>query len=200
LDERRCTTHWAFLDALAAQFPRAAVQRDVLYVEDEGVFTSAGVTSGIDLALSLVEADVGPEIALSVARRLVVFLHRSGGQSQFSAATSLAVPTASARLRSWVASVAERPSEDHRVSVAASRVGMSTRNFARVFRREFGVTPADCVTRIRLERARRQLELSDATVAAVADECGFGTAETLRRAFREQFGITPAEYRERFSR
>ncbi|MCA9672996.1 MAG: GlxA family transcriptional regulator [Myxococcales bacterium] len=199
LDGRRCTTHWLSLEMLRERFGAAQVQKDVLYTRDGNVYTSAGVTSGIDLSLSLLEADLGSKVSLAVARLLVVFLHRSGGQSQFSAALAPR-PNVSERLRALLARIAEGPGDDHSVPALAARVGMSARNFARVFKREIGSTPAAYVERVRLDAARAQLESSDATLEAVAERCGFGSAETLRRVFGRAFGVAPSAYRARFSR
>lgn len=193
---RRCTTHWLALDALRAQFPAAQVEDDVLFTRDGRLYTSAGATAGLDLALALIEADLGQRMARAVARSLVVSLRRPGGQSQFSAAAELA-PTDDERLRRLVRAIVRAPAGDHRVDRLAERVGMSPRNFARVFRAELGVTPAQFVARVRLEAARAALESSDATQEAVADHCGYGSAETMRRAFLRALGVTPGDYRAR---
>jgi transcriptional regulator GlxA family with amidase domain len=197
LDGRRCTTHWLALDALKARFPQARVEADSIYADDHPIYTSAGVTSGIDLALYLIERDLGPKLALAVARLLVVFLHRPGGQSQFSASLELR-PSTDRRLRGLAAAVVAAPQNRWTVDVLAKRAAMSTRNFARVFTQRQGQTPAAFVERVRLDAARMKLEASDESVASVAAQAGFGTEETLRRAFLRSLGITPADYRRRF--
>jgi transcriptional regulator GlxA family with amidase domain len=161
------------------------------------VWTSAGVTAGIDLALAMVEEDLGREVALAVARRLVVFLKRPGGQSQFSAqlAGQLAERQPLGELQAWVA---DHLDDDLSVERLAERAAMSTRNFSRTFRREVGATPARFVERARVEGARRLLEESAASVDEVATRCGFGTAETMRRTFLRSLHVTPTDYRQRF--
>ena len=186
LDGRRATTHWQWCDALAARFPRVRVDPDPIFVRDGNVYTSAGVTAGMDLAL-----------ALEVARQMVLFLRRPGGQSQFSAA--LAAQAADREplrdLQSWIA---EDPGRDCSVPALARRVAMSPRNFARVFAREVGTTPGQFVERVRVEAARRRLEESADGVDNIASRCGFGTAETMRRAFLRTLHVPPSAYRSRF--
>ena len=197
LDGRRATTHWSVCDLLARRYPGVNVDSDPIYVRDGDVWTSAGVTAGMDLALALVEEDHGRELALDVARRLVLFLRRPAGQSQFSA--HLAAQTADREpLRELQGWIAEHPGDDLSVEAMARRVAMSPRHFARAFRAEVGTTPARYVERVRLEAARRRLEESDDAVERVAGECGFGTAETMRRVFLRALGVPPAEYRRRF--
>jgi len=197
LDGRRATTHWEWCDTLASMFPAVAVERDSIYVVDDNVYTSAGVTAGIDLALALVEEDLGAERARAVAQQLVVFLRRPGGQSQFSA--QMAAPSAEREpLRAVQGWIAANPASDLSVAALAARASMSPRNFARAFRRETGMTPAAYVESIRVEQARIALEGSDAQVEAVAKHCGFGTVETMRRAFHRRLGVGPAAYRSRF--
>ncbi len=196
---RRVTTHWRELERLERLVPDATVERDALYVKDGPVYTSAGITAGIDLALALVEEDLGPEIALEVARILVMFLHRPGGQSQFSAA--LQRPTAEhPGIRRVQTEVAEDPSGDHRVAELAQRAGMSPRHFVRVFSQQTGEPPAHYVQRVRLERARQLLEREGQSVEDVADACGFGSPETMRRRFQQSIGVSPSAYRARFRR
>ena len=199
LDGLRVTTHWVACDELARRYPKLQVDPDPIFIRQGRIWTSAGVTSGMDLALALVEEDLGRELALSVARRLVLFLKRPGGQSQFSAqlASQLAEREPLRELQAWIA---ERPQAPLTVEALAHRVGMSPRNFARVFAREVGMTPARFVEEARVEHARRALEEGDAGVAAVASAAGFGSAETLRRAFLRVLGVGPAEYRSRFRR
>lgn len=199
LDGRRCTTHWLALQSLREQHPRARVEPDALFTNDGHLYTSAGVTSGIDLALHLIERDLGASLALTVARLLVVFLRRPGGQSQFSASLRLDAG-ASERINQLVTRIVEEPGADWRVDRLAKRAAMSPRHFARVFTEETGTTPAAFVERVRLEAARRALESGDQTVARIADECGFGTDETMRRVFLRELGILPKDYRRRFHR
>jgi len=197
LDGRRATTHWAFADELAARYPKVRVDADSIYLKDGRVFTSAGVTSGMDLALALVEEDLGREIALAAARWLVLFLKRPGGQAQFSAQLS-AQTAAREPIRDLQWWIHEHIDEDLSVEALASRAGMSPRNFARVFSREVGATPARYVEIVRVEAARRRLEESSASIDEVAGGCGFGTAETMRRAFLRNVRVPPADYRTRF--
>jgi len=197
LDGLRVTTHWAACDELQRRYPKLQVDPDPIFVRQGRIWTSAGVTSGMDLALALVEEDLGRELSLAVARRLVLFLKRPGGQSQFRAqlASQLAEREPLREVQAWIA---ERPQAPHSVESLARRAGMSPRNFARVFAREVGTTPARFVEEARVEHARRALEEGDAGVAAIASAAGFGSAETLRRAFLRVLGVGPAEYRSRF--
>ena len=198
LDGRRATTHWARARRLAAEHPAVEVDADPIWVRDGDVWTSAGVTAGIDLALALVEDDHGVDVAETVARWLVVFLRRPGNQSQFAA------PVWRRRARHEPVRRAQDlidadPAGDHRLPVLASRVAMSERHLLRRFSAELGVTPARYVAASRLEAARRRLEDSDETVAAIATRVGFGTAESMRRTFVRQLGTPPDDYRRRFS-
>jgi transcriptional regulator GlxA family with amidase domain len=197
LDGRRATTHWQWCDVLAESFPNVVVEGDHIFVRDGEVWTSAGVTAGIDLALAMVEEDVGREVALAIARRLVVFLKRPGGQSQFSAQLSgqLAERRSLSELQAWIV---DHVDEDLPVERLADRAAMSIRNFSRAFRREVGMTPARFVERARVDRARRLLEESSASVDEIARCCGFGTAETMRRTFLRGVRVTPSDYRRRF--
>jgi transcriptional regulator GlxA family with amidase domain len=197
LDGKRATTHWAACDRLATAYPLVAVEPDPIFVEDGNVWTSAGVTAGMDLALALVEADLGREIALLTARQLVLFVQRSGGQAQFSAQLGAQL-AARDPLRELQLAIAEHPDGDYRVERLASRVAMSPRHFARVFRAEVGCPPAVYVESARVEVARRMLETTALPVDAIARAAGFGTAETLRRAFARRVGASPTEYRDRF--
>jgi transcriptional regulator GlxA family with amidase domain len=198
LDGRRVTTHWARAGQLAAEFPLIKVDADPIYVRDGRYWSSAGVTAGIDLALALVEADLGAEMAQTVARWLVMFLHRPGGQTQY--ATAVWVPRAE---RSAVRAVQERiesdPAGDHRLSCLAESASMSVRHFARVFRAEVGVTPARFVEQVRTDAARHELEQTGGTLDRIAARSGFGSAETLRRVFHRRLGVTPDTYRNRFA-
>lgn len=197
LDGRRATTHWISADRFATRYPGVHLDPDPIYVRDGDVWTSAGVTAGMDLALALVEEDLGREVALQAARELVLFLRRPGGQSQFSAQLAAQISEREA-LRELQAQIIEHPAQDCSVEALAARVALSPRHFARVFSREVGVTPARWVERARVEAARRQLEDSDQPVEAVAAACGFGSAETLRRAFLRALRVNPADYRARF--
>jgi len=197
LDGLRVTTHWSACALLQQRYPRLRVDPDPIYVRQGRVWTSAGVTSGMDLALALVEQDLGRDTALAVARGLVLFLKRPGGQAQFSAQLvgQLAGREPLRDLQGWIA---EHPEADLSVAALARRVGMSPRNFARVFTREVGRTPARFVEDVRVEAARRRLEEGDEAVEAVAAQTGFGSAETMRRAFLRVLRVNPAAYRSRF--
>jgi transcriptional regulator GlxA family with amidase domain len=199
LDGRRVTTHWAAADRLGRDFPGLAVDRDALYVRDGPVRTAAGVTAGMDLALALVEEDVGRDVTMRVAGQLVMFFKRPGGQLQFSrhGAAAPAGRSALQELQRWVAA---HPAEDHSVPRLADRAGLSTRHFARLFASETGVTPAAWVEAARVEAARRLLEDSAHAPKQVATRCGFANVDGLRRAFYRHVGVTPAEYRKRFRR
>lgn len=197
LDGRRATTHWASAAKLQRQHPDVLVDPEPIFVRDGALWTSAGVTAGMDLALALVEEDLGSDAALTIARHLVLFLRRPGNQSQFSA-TLAAQQAEREPLREIQRAVLEDIAGDHRVEAMAARAHMSPRHFARAFRAETGVTPARHVERVRLEAARRRLEDSDEPIGAIAAGCGFGTAETMRRVFLRTLRIGPAEYRRRF--
>ena len=198
LDGRRATTHWSAAQQLAERHPRIDVDPDAIWVRDGCIVTSAGVTAGMDLALALVEEDWGRDLALGVARQLVVFLKRPGGQSQFSAHLEAQSRGggALAGLPEWVA---EHLDEDLGVAALAARFAMSPRNFARVFVRELGVTPAKYVERARLERARACLENGRSSLDEVAETCGFGNEERMRKTFLRHLRVLPREYRRCFS-
>lgn len=193
------TTHWASTEELARLHPELKVDPNPIFVRDGDVWTSAGVTSGMDLSLALVEEDLGREIAVEIARWLVLFLQRPGGQAQFS--SHLSAQVAERRplreLQSWIA---DNLDADLRVETLAERAAMSPRNFARFFRREIGMTPAAYVEQLRVERARQLLEDSADPVELISTSCGFGTPETMRRAFARRVGAPPAQYRARFRR
>jgi transcriptional regulator GlxA family with amidase domain len=197
LDGRRATTHWASAARLAERYPAVEVDPDPIYLRDGRIWTSAGVTAGMDLALAMIEQDLDREAALTIARHLVLFLRRPGNQSQFSATLSAQEP-AREPLREVQRYVVEHVAEDLTVRALAERAHMSLRHFARAFAAETGVTPGRYVERVRLEAARRALEDSSQAIAAVAQACGFGTAETMRRAFVRALGVAPAEYRRRY--
>ena len=197
LDGRRVTTHWAYCATLAARFPGITVDPDPIFVTDGNVFTSAGVTAGIDLALALVEDDLGRDAALSIARHLVVFLRRPANQAQFS--TQLAAQVADREpLREVQRWISDHPAADLSVPTLANRASLSPRQFARAFAAEVGVPPGRYVDRVRLETARRRMEDSADGVEETARRCGYGTPEAMRRAFIRALGVSPAEYRRRF--
>ena len=196
LDNRRVTTHWAVAETLAARFPRITVDADAIHVRDGKLRTAAGVTAGMDLALSLVEEDLGRDIALKVASHLVMFFKRPGGQAQFSRREAPAAANRSAlqELQRWVAA---HPAAPHDVPSMAARIGVSARHLSRLFQDEVGVTPASWVEAARVSAARLLLEEGNLAPKQVAAECGFSSVDTLRRAFMRVVGITPAEYRKR---
>ncbi|MCX5193364.1 GlxA family transcriptional regulator [Streptomyces sp. NBC_00249] len=197
LDGRRATTHWNACEQMARDYPAVAVEPDPIYVRDGPVATSAGVTAGIDLALALVEEDHGRDLALLIARHLVVFLRRPGNQAQFSA--QLSAQTARREpLREVQQWIAEHPGGDLSVEALAERAALSPRHFARAFQAETGVTPGRYVERVRVEHARRLLEDTGEGVSQISRACGYGTPEALRRAFVKTLGQSPAEYRRRF--
>lgn len=197
LDGRRVTTHWAWAAELADRHPAVEVDPEPIFLRDGHVWTSAGVTAGMDLTLAMVEEDLDRDSALLIARHLVLFLRRPGNQSQFSATLVSQTPKSSP-LREVQRFALEHPGEDLSVEALAARAHMSSRNFARSFREQTGVTPARFVENVRLEAARRMLEDTDCGVAAIATDCGFGTGETMRRAFLRALGVGPADYRRRF--
>jgi transcriptional regulator GlxA family with amidase domain len=198
LDGRRATTHWSTCALLARLHPQVEVEGDRIYVRDGHVWTSAGVTAGMDLTLALVEDDHGGALALEVARQLVLFTRRGGGQSQFSA--QLAVPRAERwPLREALGYIADHLDADLSVPALARHAAMSPRTFARAFRAEVGTTPAAYVQAVRVEAARRLLETTTDGTAEVARACGFGTVETMHRAFRRTVHTTPGQYRRHFA-
>ena len=197
LDGRRATTHWAYCAQLADRYPSVTVAPAPIFVRDGDVTTSAGVTAGMDLALAFVEEDHGREVALTVARSLVLFLKRPGGQAQFSAQLA-AQQSEREPLRELQVWIADNLDADLSVPALAARVHMSERHFARAFRAGTGMTPAAFVEAARVERARMALESGDVPVEGVARLAGFGTVETMRRAFRRRVGVAPSDYRGRF--
>lgn len=199
LQGRTVTTHWASTNELARLHPELTVDPNPIFVRDGDIWTSAGVTSGMDLSLALVEEDLGREIAIEVARWLVLFLQRPGGQAQFSShlTTQVAERAPLRELQRWIA---DNLDADLRVEALAERAAMSPRNFARFFRREVGMTPAAYVEELRVERARQLLEDSGEAIDLISARCGFGTPETMRRAFGRRVGAAPAQYRARFRR
>jgi transcriptional regulator GlxA family with amidase domain len=194
---RRATTHWSVCDSLARRYPDIEVDRHPIFVRDGPIATSAGVTAGIDLALALVEEDLGRDTALAIARHLVMFLRRPGNQAQFSAQLSAQV-AARPGLREVQRWIADHPHTDLSVPALARRANLSPRQFARAFTREVGQTPGRYVDGVRLEAARRLLHDGDDGLDRIAARCGYGTAEALRRAFVRTLGVAPGEYRARF--
>ena len=197
LDGRRATTHWNWCAEFSEKYPQVNVETDRIFVKDDNIYTSGGITSGIDLALAMVEEDWGQKIALAVAQFLVVFLKRPGGQSQFS---SYLTREASSRsdlrdLQSWIM---QHPEENLKVEMLADHMAMSSRNFARLFTSETGMTPAKFVEMVRIDAARNLLELTKFPIDNIADSSGFKDPENMRRAFIRQLGITPSDYRKRF--
>jgi transcriptional regulator GlxA family with amidase domain len=195
LDGRRATTHWKFGRELAARYPRVRVEHDPLWVKDGNIYTSAGISAGIDLALAWVEEDCGASLAHEAARELVLFLRRPGGQPQLSVslASQASEMTSIRELQIWIA---EHLATKLSVEDLADRMAMSARNFERVFTREVGTTPSQYVLQMRVEAARRQLERTDAGLKGVASAAGFGSVDVMRRAFVRLLGITPRRYRE----
>jgi transcriptional regulator GlxA family with amidase domain len=198
LEGRRVTTHWGRAAALARQFPTLDIDPDRIFIRDGSVWTSAGVTAGIDLALALVEDDHGPDLAREVARWLVVFVQRPGGQGQFSSHVAVPAPRRG-DVRQVLDTIAADPAGDLSVAALARRAGLSERHLARMFRAETGTTVGEHVEAVRVEAARRLLEGSEEGLGVVALRCGFGTVETFHRAFKRRTGITPGEHRARFA-
>lgn len=199
LDGKKATTHWRGAEDLATRFPNIDVQADSIFVKDGNVYTSAGVTAGIDLALALVEEDLGQAIALECARNLVVFIRRPGGQSQFS--TTLESQHAERDvINELVAWAADNLCSDLSVQALAERAHMSERNFSRVFRSEVGQTPAAFVEKLRVEAARQRLEETDGSIDEIAVQCGYRSADSMRRSFQRVMKVAPSDYRERFRR
>ncbi|WP_036300660.1 GlxA family transcriptional regulator [Methylomarinum vadi] len=198
LDNRRATTHWDFSEALQKNYPAIKVDPDKIFIRDGNIYSSGGITSGIDLALSMLEEDWGREVALYIARYLVVFLKRPGGQSQFS--TYLTCESSNRpdirELQAWII---DNPAENHHVDLLAERMAMSPRNFSRTFLLETGMTPGKFVERVRIDAARHYLEQNNLSIETVADKAGFMDAEKMRRTFIRHLGVNPKHYRERFS-
>jgi transcriptional regulator GlxA family with amidase domain len=197
LDGRRATTHWSRCDDLAAEFPAVRVEQDPIYINDGSIWTSAGVTAGIDMALALLESDLGRATATAVARHLVVFAKRPGGQSQFSTDLALAgLDSTFDNLHDWMK---RNLRSNLAVQVLAEQAGMSERSFLRHYRQITGTTPARAVERVRVQAARQALGESNLTVKRIARDCGFGSEETMRRSFMRILAVAPHTYRERFS-
>lgn len=200
LDHKRATTHWLMFDRMNERFPTVEIDRDAIFVQQGAVWTSAGVTAGIDLAMALVEADCGHDVAMEVARELVVYLKRPGGQSQFSALLRSQADSSPAfeELNLWICAHLQR--EDLTVEFLAERARMSPRNFARQYKEKTGRTPAKAVEVFRLEAAKRLLEDSTHHIDRIATQCGFGDEERMRVTFQRHLGVAPRDYRRRFAR
>lgn len=198
LDGHRAATHWRLAAELADRFPQIDVDGNAIYVQSGNVYSSAGVSAGIDLSLALIEEDHGPAASRSVAQDLVVFLQRPGGQAQFSVRLSTPV-TQHAPLRALLDAIVAEPAEDHRLPALSQRSGFSERHLTRVFHRELHTTPARYVEAVRLETARSLLEQTRLTLGTVGERSGLGSAETLRRVFLRELGIPPEAYRQRFT-
>jgi transcriptional regulator GlxA family with amidase domain len=197
LDGRRAATHWSCCAELARRFPAVHVESDPIFVRDGPIWTSAGVTAGIDLALALVEEDLGRDVALAVARYLVVFLKRPGGQAQFS--TMLSLQSAEDKFGALHAWIARHLADEISLPVLARQVGMSERSFSRRYAEATGLTPVHAVERLRVEEARRLLSESRLPAKRISQRCGFGSEETMRRSFLRLLATTPQDYRARFS-
>ncbi len=197
LQQRRATTHWQCTARLAQRYPGTQVQADAIWTQDGNIYTSAGVTTGIDLALALIEEDLGSAISLQVARNMVVFLRRPGGQTQFSVALTKRQPESPSlhELQLWIA---EHLDSDLSVERLAEHMAMSSRNFSRIFKQEIGETPARYVQQVRVEQARRMLEQSTSSLERIAAACGYRDVQILRRALQRELGVSPAAYRARF--
>jgi transcriptional regulator GlxA family with amidase domain len=199
IDGRRVTTHWAVAQQLALHYPAITVDEDAIQVRDGRLRTAAGVTAGLDLALALVEEDLGRDVAMKVAAQLVMLFKRPGGQMQFSRKGE-AVPAGRSALQEVQRWVAASPAADHSVASLAKRMELSPRHFARLFHSEVGITPAAWVKAVRVTAARRLLEDGQHTPKQVAALCGFADADTLRRTFARHVGVTPADYRKRYAK
>lgn len=199
LDGQRATTHWRLSSCLAQRYPRIDVVEDAIFLQAGHLWTSAGVTAALDLGLALVERDLGLDVALAVARDLVVYLKRPGGQSQFShfLHSQMTQHAGVRQLQEWILSNLDRPLS---LAVLSDRAAMSPRNLARVFRRETGCSPAEFVERGRIELARRLLEDGEAPLKQLAQRCGFSSDDHLRRVFQRHLGVTPRAYQQRFGR
>jgi transcriptional regulator GlxA family with amidase domain len=199
LDGHRAATHWMHAPLLASRHSKVTVEPDAIFVHDGTVWTSAGVTSGIDLALALIEQDAGRDVAIQVARILVVYLKRAGGQSQYSALLDAQAHSDSGHFNELEQWIAEHLKNDLRVEALAEHLHMSPRNFARIYTQTRGRTPAKAVEAIRLDAARRRLEETTDRVETVAADCGFRGEDQMRLTFIRTLGVPPREYRKRFA-
>ena len=197
LDGKKATTHWSGTRDLASRYPKIDVQEDSIFVRDENIYTSAGVTAGIDLSLALVEEDLGTNVALACARQLVVFMRRPGGQSQFSSTLESQRATRDP-INELVAWATDNVSSDLSVQALAERANMSLRNFSRIFRKEVGQTPATFVQKLRVDAVRRRLEESDESLSEISASCGFSSTDSMRRSFLRVVKVAPGDYRRRF--
>lgn len=198
LDGKRAATHWAMLDLLQKRYPSIKIDGDAIFVNEGSIWTSAGVTAGIDLALALVEEDCGHDIAMKVARELVVYMKRSGGQSQFSELLQAQSSDSSfEKLHEWINN--NLHNKNITIDTLSAQVFMSSRNFARVYKQKTGRTPAKAIEIFRLEAARRLLEDSPHSISEIASRCGFGDEERMRITFHRNLSVSPSEYRKRFS-
>ncbi|MCP8687806.1 GlxA family transcriptional regulator [Marinobacterium sedimentorum] len=195
---RRAVTHWKHCRRLADRHPDIRVEPDALYLCDHNIYSSAGVTAGIDLALALLRDDQGHRLAADVARELVMFMHRPGGQSQFSTGLVQQAPM-SAPLRRAVEGIRQAPARRFTLESLAERAAVSPRHLSRLFRRELDLSAGDFIERVRIERAQRALEEADGSLSTIAEHCGFGSADRMRCIFIKRLGISPSEYRQRFS-
>jgi transcriptional regulator GlxA family with amidase domain len=198
LDGRRVATHWWAAEDLQRRFPRIEVEPEPIFIRDGAIWTSAGVTAGIDLSLALIQDDLGHDQAMRIARQLVVFLKRPGGQAQFSATleAQIAADQDFAELHAWVR---DHLAEELKVERLAEQAGMSARTFARAYAAKAGRTPARMVETMRIESARRVLEATGRPLKQIARDCGFGDEERMRRAFQRRLGVCPLDYRVRFA-
>jgi transcriptional regulator GlxA family with amidase domain len=197
LEGKRATTHWRYVESFARKHPGVSWDPNPIFVQDGSIYTSAGISAGMDLALALVEEDYGSPLALDVARHMVIFLRRPGSQAQFSVALA-AQASERKSLQALQVWIAENLAKNLSVEVLADRAAMSARNFARVFASELGNTPARYVEQVRVEAARTQLASTDDSVDQIASRCGFSSAELLRRCFVRHFKIAPSQYRKHF--
>lgn len=197
LNGRRATTHWMLCDQMAIQYPEIKVENDPIFIKDGNFYTSAGISTGIDLTLGLVEEDLGRDLAMEIARILVLYLKRPGSQSQFSTILK-SQSTDNLPINEIVQFIQEHLSEDLSVEVLADRLSMSSRNFSRVFTKETGIPPAKYVEKVRVEAARRRLEESNLSLDQVAEECGLINANGLRRLFVRHLNTSPGIYRKNF--
>jgi transcriptional regulator GlxA family with amidase domain len=198
LDGRRAATHWRAVEALKRFRPAVKVDGDAIHIEDRGIWTSAGVTAGMDLALAMIEADHGRAAALAIARRHVIFRIRPGGQSQFSAELAAQAATGDAKLQKLAQKIVEAPARDWRTDSLAAEAGVSQRSLSRLFRASLNVSPADFVERVRVDLARRRLLDTAETIDAIALRCGFGSLRRMDRAFARAISVSPSEFRSRF--
>ncbi len=198
-DGRRVTTHWDYADHVAARFPALRVEPDAIFIKDGPIYTSAGVTAAIDLSLALVQEDYGEALALAVARGLVVYLKRPGGQRQYSEPLRFQTRAGGARLAELAAWMAAHLDQDLSVEALAARACLSPRQFSRQFKAVFGATPGQQVDMLRLDAARNHLIRSDASIARIAIHVGFRSEDSFRRAFDRRFGLSPSDYRKRFA-